>query len=241
MTVRIAMWSGPRNISTAMMRSFENRPDTCVIDEPFYAYYLKRTGIDHPGRAEVIASQPIHWQEVVAQITEAPVEAAVCYQKHMTHHMLGEMSMDWTPKLRHCFLIRDPVQVVSSYSKKRDSVTAEDIGIKRQQQLYDEISRITGQTIPVIDARDILLQPETALRCLCQALSIPFLPQMLSWPAGSRSSDGVWAKHWYDSVESSTGFVPYQQPQVDLSEELLAIAEQAQPCYQALFERRLTI
>lgn len=223
------------------MRSFEHRPDTCVIDEPFYAYYLRRTGLDHPGRAEVIASQPTRWQEVVEQITDLPVEEPVYYQKHMTHHMLGEVNLNWTGKLSHCFLIRDPVQVVSSYSKKRDSVTAEDIGIERQRQLYDEISHITGQSIPVIDARDILLQPEAALRRLCDALGIPFLSQMLAWPAGRRASDGVWAKYWYDAVEASTGFASYQPPLVDLSDELLEIAEQAQPHYLALSEKRLVI
>ena len=150
------MWSGPRNISTAMMRSFENRPDTCVVDEPFYAYYLNRSGVKHPGNAEVIASQSSDWRTVAGQICDEPVGQDVFYQKHMTHHMLDEVALDWTTKLNHCFLIRDPLYVVNSYSKKRETVSADDIGIVRQLELYEQISEITGQNIPILDSKEIL-------------------------------------------------------------------------------------
>jgi len=239
MTIRIAMWSGPRNISTAMMRSFENRPDTSVVDEPFYAYYLNQTGIEHPGRDAVIASQATDWQEVARRLTRDPLTTEIHYQKHMTHHMLDEVDLGWTTDLRHCFLIRDPLHVVSSYSKKRESVTAEDIGIERQRQLYEEISHVTGQDIPIIDSRDVLLDPETAMSKLCEMMSIPYLESMLHWPAGRRDSDGVWASHWYESVEASTGFVRYQEPTISMGDELMAIAESAKPHYLALYNKRL--
>jgi hypothetical protein len=221
------------------MRSFENRPDTSVIDEPFYAYYLNRTGIEHPGSDAVIASQATDWQEVARQVTQDPLTTEINYQKHMTHHMLDEVDLHWTTALKHCFLIRDPLHVVSSYSKKRDSVTAEDIGIERQRRLYEEISQITGQNIPIIDSKDVLLDPESAMSKLCEVLSIPFMEHMLHWPAGRRDSDGVWASHWYESVEASTGFVPYKEPSIKVSDELMAIAEAAKPHYLALHDRRL--
>jgi hypothetical protein len=241
MTIRIAMWSGPRNISTALMRSFENRPDTRVVDEPFYAYYLSRSGVRHPGKEEVIASQSTSWQSVARQLCEDPVDQDVFYQKHMTHHILDDVALDWTPKLTHCFLIRDPLYVVNSYSKKRETVNSKDIGILRQLELYEQISDITGQDIPILDSKEILLNPSRALEMLCQYLGISFREEMLSWPAGTRSSDGVWARHWYHEVEKSTGFSPFTEPVIEISDQLQQIADASRPAYQALHERRLRI
>ena len=198
--VRIAMWSGPRTLSTATMRAWEHRADTVVVDEPLYAYYLVRTGLDHPGRAEVLAGQPTDWREVVRELTQGPVPAAISYQKHMTHHVLPEVDLDALAGLRHAFLVRDPRQLLASYARVRESPTLADLGLERQVALY---RRFGG---PVVDAADLLRDPETALRGLCGALDVPFDPAMLSWPAGPRASDGVWAPHWYASVEASTGF-----------------------------------
>lgn len=239
MTIRIGMWSGPRNISTAMMRSFENRDDTRVVDEPFYAYYLNTTGSDHPMKREVVASQPTDWRTVAAALSRDLDGVEISYQKHMTHHMLREIDLGWTSTLRNCFLIRDPEYVVNSYVRKRDTVTQDDIGILRQFELYTEISAITGQDIPVVDAARFLQNPQAGLQGLCERLSIPYTDNMLSWPRGRRASDGVWAEHWYEVVEQSTGFQASSAPDITLSEPLQAIADEANHYYQLLLEKSL--
>jgi hypothetical protein len=239
--IRVAMWSGPRNISTAMMRSWENRPDTQVIDEPFYAHYLKETGIDHPGKAEVIASQSADWREVARNISEAPVGAEVYFQKHMTLHMLPEMTLGWAKPLRHYFLIRDPLFVVNSYVKKRPHVTSDDIGVKRQLSLFQDLRELTGRPIPILDAKDVLSQPRPMLEKLCARLEIPFYEEMLHWPAGPRESDGCWAKHWYHAVETSTGFAPFKAPVIEVTPEQRAVAEDSRAAYLELYRQRLKI
>jgi hypothetical protein len=232
MTVRIAMWSGPRNLSTATMRAWENRPDTVVVDEPLYAYYLAATGIDHPGRDAVIASQPTDWRTVVATLTEAPLPepATIEYQKHMTHHVLPDVDLGTLAPLRHAFLIRDPRRVLASYARVREQPTLEDLGLPQQVALF---RRFGG---PVVDSDDLLRDPETTLRRLCAALDVPFDAAMLSWPAGPRDSDGVWAPHWYASVEASTGFGPYRATPPDLPEHLHPLAETCRPYYDELRE-----
>tara|TARA_R110001592_G_scaffold363371_1_gene685783 strand:+ start:430943 stop:431650 length:708 start_codon:yes stop_codon:yes gene_type:complete len=235
------MWSGPRNISTAMMRSFENRDDTQVIDEPFYAWYLHTTGIEHPMNREVIASQPTDWRTVANTLSAEREGVAVVYQKHMTHHMLPEIDLGWTSRLRNCFLIRDPVYVVNSYAKKRDTLTQDDIGIRRQFELYNEIADITGQQIPVVDAAQFLVNPERHLRALCTHFGIGFSDKMLSWPKGRRDSDGVWAAHWYEVVEQSTGFQTFTAPALSLSPLQQSIAEEAGEYYQLLLSKSLAL
>ena len=232
MTLRLAMWSGPRNISTAMMRAWENRPDCNVVDEPFYACYLAATGIRHPMYEQVIASQSSDWRVVAGQLAED--RARVLYQKHMTHHMLPGVDMSWAKNHWHCFLIRDPRLVVASYSQKRDTVSIDDIGIVRQLELYREITALTGQDIPVVDSDTVLKDPVHALTQICRTFGLDFVPEMISWPAGKRSSDGVWASHWYQSVEQSTGFAPYTDREVNLNAEQLAVAESSLEAYQTL-------
>lgn len=241
MTIRIAMWSGPRNISTAMMRSFENRDDTRVVDEPFYAYYLHTTGIEHPMHREVIASQATHWRTVANSLSTQNETVPVVYQKHMTHHMLPEIDLSWTRGLRNCFLIRDPVYVVNSYARKRDSITQDDIGMRRQFELYTEISDITGQQIPVVDAAQFLRSPQRHLQALCTHCGIAFSPKMLSWPKGRRDSDGIWAAHWYEVVEQSTGFAPFTAPEVRLNPLQQRIADEAGEYYQLLLSKSLAL
>jgi hypothetical protein len=238
-TIRIAMWSGPRNISTAMMRSWENRPDTQVIDEPFYAHYLKETGIDHPGRAEVIASQSTDWREVAQQISEAPTGAEVYFQKHMTLHMLPKMDLGWAKSLRHYFLIRDPLFVVNSYVNQRPHINSDDIGVKRQLSLFQELQELTGQPIPILDAKDVLSQPRPMMKELCVRLEIPFYEEMLQWPAGPRESDGCWAKHWYHAVKASTGFASFKAPVIEVTPEQRAVAEDSRVAYLELYRQRL--
>ena len=204
---RIAMWSGPRTVSTALMRSFENRPDTVVVDEPLYGYYLARTGVDHPGRDKVIASMPGDWREVLAQLTTAPLPAgsSVYYQKHMTHHVLPEVDRSMLRGLKHAFLIRDPRQLLASYARVRSQPVLADLGLEQQAGIF----RTFGG--PVIDSADILRDPRTALEALCDALGIAFDPAMLSWPTGPRQATGL-GPYWYDSVWRSTGFGPYRAP-----------------------------
>ena len=233
MTVRLAMWSGPRNISTAMMRAWENRPDSEVFDEPFYAAYLHRTGIDHPAREEVIASQPTDPAEV-ARALLAPTDAAVSYSKQMTHHYLDGDDLTWAREVRHVLLVRDPAEVVASYVRSREGCQPEDIGVLQQLTLSDLLG-----SPPVIDAADFLQDPEAYLRWLCDWLGIDFTDRMLSWPAGLRDSDGVWAPHWYDAVVASTGFTAYRPREVQLSDHDAAVAEACRPAYEALRERAL--
>ena len=237
MTIRIAMWSGPRNISTAMMRSFENRGDTQVVDEPFYAYYLAQTASPHPMFAEVLASQSQDFSTVVNQLTSAVGD--IEYQKHMTHHMLEGADMRWTSQLRNCFLIREPAEVVHSYTQSRGVCSAEDIGIIRQLELYHEISALSERPVPVIEGKDILAAPEMMLTKLCGALDIPFDRNMLSWPTGLRESDGVWATHWYHSVANSTGFSSAKTQNIELNAQLQRVVDAVTPAYEYLRQLKI--
>ena len=241
MTVRIGMWSGPRNISTAMMRSWENRPDTVVVDEPLYAAYLHRTGIDHPMRDEVIASQPTELDEAVAALLEPlPPGADVHYAKHMSHHVARDMDLTWTLAFRNVLLIRDPAEVVASYVRARESCEAEDIGLPQQGWLLD-LWDAHGADVPIVDAGDFLRAPEPHLRWLCDWLGIEFTDRMLSWPAGPRDSDGVWAPHWYAAVWRSTGFEPWRPRETALSDHDAAVAAACRPVYEALYGRRVRV
>ncbi|MFG1604436.1 HAD family hydrolase [Actinoplanes sp. NPDC049265] len=231
---RVAMWSGPRNVSTALMRSFGARPDTLVVDEPLYAYYLATTGLDHPGRAEVLASQPHEWDDVAAALTgPLPDGVRVHYQKHMTHHLLPEVGRDWIGELANAYLIRDPAHVVASYAKVRGAPDLADLGYAQQA----EIHRAYGG--PVVDAADLLRDPAGVLRRLCEALALPWTEAMLSWPAGRRATDGVWAPHWYASVESSTGFAPYSSSPAEVPARLRPLVTAAMPYYEEMAAHRL--
>ena len=242
MAIRIAMWSGPRNISTAMMRSFEARGDCAVSDEPFYAAYLQRTGIDHPMREQVIASQSLEPAEISTMLTGAiPGGKPLWYQKHMTLHMLPEFDRSFMAQVRNAFLIRDPVAVLASYASKRADVTLADIGFVQQREIFEQETQRLGATPPVIDAADVLADPERTLSLLCEALGIAYTPAMLQWPRGRRASDGVWAPAWYAAVENSTGFAaPAPKEAPALAPYLRSLVEQAQPHYDALAKYRLS-
>jgi hypothetical protein len=229
------MWSGPRTISTALMRAWQNRQDTIVADEPLYGFYLASSGAAHPGRDEVIASMPTSWPEVLGQLCSAslPPGKTVYYQKHMTHHLLPEVDRGTLSGLRHAFLIREPRQLLASYARIRAEPVLDDLGLEQQAEIY----RLFGG--PVIDSADILRRPRQALEALCEAIGVGFDAAMLSWPPGPRPTDGVWARYWYDSVWKSTGFGPYRESPADLPPALELLAAQCRPFYEELSAHRI--
>lgn len=239
--LRVAMWSGPRNISTAMMRAWENRGDCTVSDEPLYAAYLAATGLDHPGREAIIAAGQTDWRAVVADLTTREPGTPIWYQKHMTHHLLAGMDTEWVHSLTNVLLIREPAQVVASYVKSRAQCEPADIGVLQQAQLFDAIAERRGTPPLVMDADDFLQAPEAHLRALCERLGMAFTPRMLSWPAGPRASDGIWAPHWYDAVWRSTGFAPWQARTPELTPQGAAVAAACTPAYQRLHAQRLRV
>lgn len=237
---RIAMWSGPRNISTAMMRAWENRPDTAVTDEPLYGYYLLRTGADHPGRDAVIGAQETDPSKIAKTLNgPIPDGKTIWYQKHMTHHLLPDMDRGWLAELCNCFLVRAPQEVLASYVRTRANPTIEDLGYVQQREIFELVRRENGVVPPVVDARDVLEDPREMLTLLCRALGVPFSERMLSWPAGRRDTDGVWARYWYHAVERSTGFMPYRGSDDGLPEDLEALACQCEAHYRVLYQHRL--
>ncbi len=234
------MWSGPRNISTAMMRAWGNRPDTVVVDEPFYACYLKATGKRHPGADEVIAVGETDWRKVVAQLTgPIPNGKQIFFQKHMTHHLLPEIEREWLGTVTNCFLIRDPREVISSYIKKLEDPALEDLGFAQQAEIFDFVRDRANSTPPVVDAKDVLENPERMLRLLCDAVGVEFSKSMLSWPPGLRETDGIWAKHWYTEVANTTSFQPYRATRDEIPERFREIYERCRECYEWLYQYRL--
>ena len=197
------MWSGPRNISTALMRAFENREDTKVFDEPLYAYYLKKTNLDHPMKEEILNTYPSDENEIINLITKKDNNYKIFFQKHMTHHILDETKLDWINKGKNFFLIRDPAKVIVSYLRKNTLKTIQDVGYKK---LY-EIFKLFSSEKPIVINSDYLLEnPEKYLKILCQKLNLDFDQNMLNWPKGYRDTDGIWSKVWYQDVISSTTF-----------------------------------
>jgi hypothetical protein len=239
-TLRLAMWSGPRNISTALMRSFGNRPDTAVCDEPLYAHYLAATGAPHPGADEVVRRHESDWREV-ARFLLGPVPGGkpVFYQKHMAHHLLPEIDRGWLAGLEHAFLIRDPREMLLSLAKVTPRPTLADTGLPQQVELYESVRRSSGRAPPVLDARDVLEVPARQLGLLCARFGLELVPEMLAWPSGPRDTDGVWAKHWYADVLRSTGFEPWRPRTGELGAELARVHAACVPLYEALARHRL--
>jgi len=240
MSAYIAMWSGPRNISTALMRSWGSRSDTCVCDEPLYAHYLKRTGLGHPGREEVIASQETDWRRVVDGLTgEIPRGKSVFYQKLMAHHLLPEVGRDWILQVTSAFLIRNPGEMLTSLIRVTPDAGLDDTGLPQQWELFERQRTLSGAIPPVIDSRDVLENPRGVLSALCSALDLRFDEAMLSWEPGPRDTDGVWAKHWYDTVERSTGFAPYRPRDDRVPEHLTGVLDECRSIYDRLYEHRI--
>jgi hypothetical protein len=242
MTVRIAAWSGPRNISTALMRSWGSRADTAVLDEPFYACWLARTGAPHPGRDEIVRAYPTRWHDAVDLVTgPVPGDQPIWFQKHMTKHVLDDDPLDWLADLRHLFLIRDPAEVLASFARIQPAVDLDETGLPQQLRLFEHVRETTGRTPPVVDARDVLADPRAAHEAVCAALDVPFDPAMLSWDAGPRATDGIWARYWYAAVERSTGFRPYRPPSEALPERLAPLLARCRPLYERLARHRIAV
>lgn len=235
MTIRISMWSGPRNISTAMMRSFGARADTYVSDEPFYGAYLKDTGFAHPMAEEIIDAMDCNWESLTRTLNGDPADgSAIWYQKHMPSEMVGPVGIGDLTDHRHAFLIRDPARMIASYDKKMEEVTFEDMGVERLHLFFRMEADRLGYAPPVVEGADILDAPGPMLEALCQALSVPFDPAMLAWEPGRRDTDGVWAPHWYNRVEESTGFEGNDRGPVEIPAGYEALYERCRPHYEAL-------
>ncbi len=238
--VRIAMWSGPRNISTALMRAWGERPDTVVVDEPLYAHYLKVTGKPHPAAEEVIAHGRTDWRQVAADLlAPLPEGKRILYQKHMAHHLLPDIERDWIARMTNVFLIRDPAEMLTSYVRIVEAPTLEDLAFPQQAELFNWLRERTGRTPPVLDAKDVLQNPRRLLGLLCDAVGVEFDECMLSWPPGPRPTDGVWAPHWYSAVWKSTGFQPYRPKNEPVPAHLEPLLEPCYEYYSLLYEHRL--
>lgn len=241
MTLRIAMWSGPRNLSTAMMRSFGNRSDTYVSDEPFYGCFLKQTGAEHPMRDEVIAAMDCDWRSVMTSLQgPAPDRSPVWYQKQMWHHMTGPIGYHDFEGFTHAFLIREPERMIASYLRKREAASFEDFGLDRQAEFFEREADRLGAAPPVIDASDVLADPHAILSRLCGALGIAWETRMLAWAPGARQTDGPWAPYWYATVEASTGFGPPETDPVALPDDARHLADRCRPYYERLADYRLS-
>ncbi|HSU67848.1 MAG TPA: hypothetical protein VLJ39_13310 [Tepidisphaeraceae bacterium] len=234
------MWSGPRNISTAMMRAWGNRADTVVCDEPLYAHYLKTTGRDHPGGAETIEAGETDPTKVV-QFLLGPVPGGkpVFYQKHMTHHLLPAMDRGWMRGLSNAFLIRDPREMLTSFIKHVPDPTLLDTGYPQQVEIFELVRNWTGAIPPVLDSKHVLDHPRKMLELLCEALGVEFSERMLSWEPGLRDTDGIWAKYWYKEVVHTTSFQPYRPKAEKLPTELHDLLDQCLECYERLYAHRL--
>ncbi|MGR3661133.1 MAG: sulfotransferase-like domain-containing protein [Paracoccaceae bacterium] len=239
--MKIAMWSGPRNLSTAMMYSFAARSDCTVVDEPYYAAYLAKTGLDHPMRNEIVASQSSD-ADVVKQEISVSIKGTRphFYQKHMTHHMLSEFDLGWMANVINVFLIRHPARVIASYVRKRQGPTLDDLGIVQQEALYHQVQNF-GQTPIVIDSFDIRRNPRAALTKLCEKIDLPFQENMLSWSKGGIPQDGVWADHWYEAVHDSAGFAGSEGPLPEISDDFTDLLATALPYYLKMEQQKLRI
>jgi len=237
--MNIFMWSGPRNISSALMRSFENRSDTYVWDEPFYAYYLSKTNRMHPLKEEIINKYPCNENEIIDIIKlPPPKNKKIYYQKHMTHHILEETQIDWISKGFNCFLIRNPSEVINSYIKKNELTNSSDIGFQSQLRLFKKVKSLNKE-ITVINAKDLLKDPKLILQKLCFKIGISFENSMLKWPKGKRVTDGIWSSIWYDKVINSSNFFNYEEQKIIIPDKFLKIYKESLLIYNLMNEFKI--
>lgn len=236
------MWSGPRNISTAMMRSWGSRSDTAVTDEPLYAHYLQYTGLKHPAREATLAAHEADWRKVTDWLVgPVPGDKPVWYQKHMAHHLVGDVGLDWLDDVTHAFLIREPSEMLTSLTEFLPEPTLADTGLPQQLAVFERVRADLGIDPPVIDGNDVLRNPRGALTVLCRALGLPFEPAMLAWKQGLRDTDGAWAPEWYGKVATTTGFGPPSKRAVDVPAALAGLHEECEDIYRRLYACRLRV
>ena len=234
------MWSGPRNISTAMMRSWESRTDTFVIDEPYYAYYLTQTDLDHPGREDVIRDGELDSEKIsYGLVNDTKGNCSIYYQKHITHHLLDSIDREWMKSVTNCFLIRDPKDMIISYSKVHPDLNMHLLGLEEQKEIFEYVSNMTGEVPPIIDSKDVLINPRKVLGKFCDRLGVIFSEEMLSWPTGARDTDGNWGKYWYKNVMNSTGFNDYKPKTEDVPIKYQELYEECLSLYKNLHDLRL--
>ena len=234
------MWSGPRNISTAMMRSWESRTDTFVIDEPYYAYYLSQTNLDHPGRDDVIRNGQLDSEKVsLGLVNDTNGGCSVYYQKHITHHLLDSIDRKWMKSVTNCFLIRDPKDMIISYSRVHPDLNMHLLGLKEQSEIFEYVQNMTGEIPPIIDSKDVLMNPRKVLSKFCDRIGVQFSEEMLSWPRGTRDTDGNWGKYWYKNVMNSTGFNEYKPKTEDVPERYEELYLECHSLYEKLYRLRI--
>jgi hypothetical protein len=233
MTVRVNSWSGPRNLSTALMRSFGNRSDTRALDEPLYGPYLATTGAPHPGRDELIEELETDAGVIIDGVILGPCDRPVLFMKQMVHHLTPDLDLGFLDRCVNVLLIRDPAEVISSLVNQLPEPTMRDVGLERQVTLFRDLQD-RGQKPPVIDARQLLLDPEHVLGMLCDRIGLPWDPAMLSWPPGPRPEDGPWARYWYDNVERSTGFAPYRPRSTEVPDSCRRLLAECRDFYDEL-------
>jgi hypothetical protein len=231
-TTRINLWSGPRNVSTALMYSFAQRTDTRVVDEPLYGHYLRVSGAEHPGAEEVMALMECDGARVIQELILGPCDRPVLFMKQMAHHLV-EIDRAFLAETANVLLIRDPREMLPSLAKNLTVPTLRDTGLAMQAELYDQL-RALGQQPPVLDSKQTLLNPRHVLSRLCAALGIPFTEAMLSWPVGARPEDGIWAKYWYQAVHQSSAFLPYATKDESFPDALLPLLHECLPYYDRL-------
>jgi len=233
---RVACWSGPRNVSTALMRSWSSRNDTFVSDEPLYAYYLKKTKLKHPMYSEIINYYPNNLDDIIFKLTTENIHGKkIWYQKHMAHHLIDLNKIDWIRNFHNCFLIRDPLEVIHSYSEKHNLKKIEDLGYLQQYEIIKFLEK-SNISFSVIDSSDLLTNPENVLSSWCKKININFDILMLSWEKGNHKEDGIWWKHWYDNVINTTGFQKYQKKDISIENKFDSIYNESMKYYNYIKE-----
>jgi hypothetical protein len=236
-TIRINLWSGPRNVSTALMYSFAQRSDTLVIDEPLYAHYLRVSDADHPGKAEVIDAMIDDGERVIREVILGACDRPVLFMKQMAHHLV-EIKRDFLAETVNVLLIRDPVQMLPSLGQTLTNPILRDTGLAMQAVLYQQLLDL-GQQPPVLESKQLLLNPHRVLSQLCDQIGIGFDEKMLQWPAGARPEDGIWAKYWYHNVHKSTGFDQYRPKNEPFPPRLLRLLAECKPHYELLAQKAI--
>ncbi len=226
------MWSGPRNVSTALMYSFRQRSDTVVVDEPLYGHYISSVGPGHPGEVEVLRNMDRDGERVVREVILGPCERPVRFYKNMAHHLPG-LDREFLERVTNVLLIRNPREMLPSLAKQLPNPVLRDTGLSEQVEILEFMLQGDGDPV-VLDAKELLLDPPGVLRRACGKLGLPFEEAMLSWPAGPKPEDGVWAKHWYENVHASTGFARYSPHEEPFPERLGPLLEECLPLYERL-------